>query len=94
MRTFTPKAGDITRSWYVIDAQDVVLGRLATHAAHLLYGKHKTTFAPHMDMGDFVVVINAEKVVLMFMNARLFKKLCNLVPKLWCRRPHRSAPMT
>ncbi|MEN9915446.1 MAG: hypothetical protein RL725_121 [Actinomycetota bacterium] len=64
VRTFTPKAGEITRSWYLIDAQDVVLGRLATHAAHLLYGKHKTTFAPHMDMGDFVVVINAEKVVL------------------------------
>ena len=50
VRTFTPKAGEITRSWYLIDAQDVVLGRLATHAAHLLYGKHKTTFAPHMDM--------------------------------------------
>ena len=64
VRTFTPKAGEITRSWYLIDAQDVVLGRLATHAAHLLYGKHKTTFAPHMDMGDFVVIINAEKVVL------------------------------
>jgi large subunit ribosomal protein L13 len=64
VRTFTPKAGEITRSWYLIDAQDVVLGRLATQAAHLIYGKHKTTFAPHMDMGDFVVVINAEKVVL------------------------------
>ena len=64
MRTFTPKAGEITRTWHLIDAQDVVLGRLATHAAHLLYGKHKTTFAPHMDMGDFVIVINAEKVVL------------------------------
>ncbi|MFM8627773.1 MAG: 50S ribosomal protein L13, partial [Candidatus Nanopelagicus sp.] len=64
MRTFTPKAGEITRSWYLIDAQDVVLGRLATHAANLLRGKHKPTFAPHMDMGDFVIVINADKVVL------------------------------
>ena len=64
MRTFTPKAGDVTRKWHVIDAEDVVLGRLATHAATLLRGKHKTTFAPHMDMGDFVVVINAEKVAL------------------------------
>jgi len=64
VRTFTPKAGEITRSWYLIDAQDVVLGRLATHAANLLRGKHKTTFAPHMDMGDFVIVINAEKIAL------------------------------
>jgi large subunit ribosomal protein L13 len=79
VRTFTPKAGDITRSWYLIDAQDVVLGRLATHAAHLLYGKHKTTFAPHMDMGDFVVVINAEKVVL-----TEFTKVCS--PTLWLSR--------
>ena len=64
VRTFTPKASEITRTWYLIDAQDVVLGRLATHAANILYGKHKPTFAPHMDMGDFVIVINADKVVL------------------------------
>ena len=64
MRTFSPKAGEITRNWHIIDAQDVVLGRLATHAANLLRGKHKATFAPHMDMGDFVIVINADKVVL------------------------------
>ena len=64
MRTFTPKAGDVARKWHVIDAEGVVLGRLASHAAVLLRGKHKTTFAPHIDMGDFVVVINAEKVVL------------------------------
>ncbi len=64
MRTFTPKAGDVSRKWHVIDAEGVVLGRLASHAAVLLRGKHKTTFAPHIDMGDFVVVINAEKVVL------------------------------
>ncbi|CAB4662511.1 MAG: 50S ribosomal protein L13 [Actinobacteria bacterium] len=64
MRTYSPKAGDAVREWHVIDAQDVVLGRLATHAAVLLRGKHKTTFAPHMDMGDFVVIINAEKISL------------------------------
>ena len=64
MRTYSPKAGDAVRNWHVIDAQDVVLGRLATHAAVLLRGKHKATFAPHMDMGDFVVIINAEKISL------------------------------
>jgi len=64
MRTYSPKAGDVVRAWHVIDAQDVVLGRLATHAAFLLRGKHKPTFAAHMDMGDFVIVINAEKVSL------------------------------
>ena len=64
MRTYSPKAGDAVRNWHVIDAQDVVLGRLATHAAVLLRGKHKATFAPHMDMGDFVVIINAEKIAL------------------------------
>ena len=64
MRTYTPKPGDIQRDWYVIDATDVVLGRLATQIATLLRGKHKATFAPHVDGGDFVVVINAEKVAL------------------------------
>ncbi|GAA3581849.1 50S ribosomal protein L13 [Klugiella xanthotipulae] len=63
-RTFSPKASDVTHEWVVIDATDVVLGRLATHAAALLRGKHKATFAPHMDMGDFVIIINADKVVL------------------------------
>ncbi len=64
MRTYSPKPGDEARKWYVIDASDVVLGRLASHAAVLLRGKHKPTFAPHMDMGDFVIVINADKIVL------------------------------
>jgi large subunit ribosomal protein L13 len=64
MRTYSPKAGEITRQWHVIDATDVVLGRLATQAATLLRGKHKPTFAPHMDTGDFVIIINAEKVAL------------------------------
>jgi len=62
--TYSPKAADITRQWYVIDAEDVVLGRLAVEAATLLRGKHKPTFAPHVDGGDFVVIINAEKVAL------------------------------
>jgi len=63
-RTFSPKPADIQREWIIIDAQDVVLGRLASHAAVLLRGKHKPTFAQHMDMGDFVIVVNAEKVAL------------------------------
>jgi large subunit ribosomal protein L13 len=64
VRTFSPKAGDIQRQWHVIDASDVVLGRLASHVAILLRGKHKPIFAPHIDTGDFVVVVNAEKVAL------------------------------
>ena len=64
MRTFTPKADEVTRQWHVIDAEDIILGRLATHAATLLRGKHKPTFAPHVDTGDFVIVINADKVAL------------------------------
>ncbi len=64
MRTYTPKPGDVERTWHVIDATDVVLGRLATQVATLLRGKHKATFAPHVDNGDFVIVINADKVAL------------------------------
>jgi large subunit ribosomal protein L13 len=62
--TYTPKAGDTTRTWYVIDATDVVLGRLAVAAANLLRGKHKPTFTPNVDGGDFVVIINADKVAI------------------------------
>ncbi|HST72489.1 MULTISPECIES: 50S ribosomal protein L13 [Kocuria] len=64
MRTYTPKPGDIQRQWHVIDATDVVLGRLASQTATLLRGKHKPTFAPHVDAGDFVIIVNAEKVAL------------------------------
>ena len=64
MSTYTLKAGDTTRELFVIDAQDVVLGRLAVEAAKLLRGKHKPTFTPNVDGGDFVIVINAEKVAL------------------------------
>jgi large subunit ribosomal protein L13 len=60
--TYSPKPGEISRAWHVIDATDVVLGRLATHAATLLRGKHKPTYAPHMDTGDFVIIVNAEKI--------------------------------
>ncbi len=62
MRTYSPKPADIQREWLVIDATDVVLGRLAVQTAQLLRGKHKPTFAPHMDMGDFVIIVNADKV--------------------------------
>ena len=62
LRTYTPKPGDITKNWYVIDATDVVLGRLAAQVAALLRGKNKPTFAPNVDGGDFVIVINADKV--------------------------------
>ena len=62
MPTYSPKPGDITRAWHVIDATDVVLGRLASQAATLLRGKHKPIYAPHMDTGDFVVIVNAEKI--------------------------------
>ena len=64
MRTYSPKPGEVTRTWHVIDAEDVVLGRLATHVATLLRGKHKPTFAPHVDTGDFVIIVNAGKVAL------------------------------
>jgi large subunit ribosomal protein L13 len=71
--TYAPKAGDTTRAWYVIDATDVVLGRLAVAAATLLRGKHKPTFTPNVDGGDFVIVINAEKVAMS--GDKLHKKL-------------------
>ncbi|HEY9499763.1 MAG TPA: 50S ribosomal protein L13 [Terrimesophilobacter sp.] len=64
MRTYSPKPDEISREWLIIDATDVVLGRLASHVAVLLRGKHKASFAPHMDSGDFVIVINAEKIAL------------------------------
>ena len=64
VRTYSPKPGEIERQWHIIDASDVVLGRLATHTATLLRGKHKPTFAPHVDTGDFVIIVNADKVAL------------------------------
>ncbi len=73
MRTYSPKPGDVEKSWYVIDATDGVLGRLAAQAATLLRGKHKPQFAPHADCGDYVIIINADKVVLT--NGKADKKL-------------------
>jgi large subunit ribosomal protein L13 len=64
MQTYTPKAPDIERRWYVVDAEGKVLGRLATEIARLLRGKHKPMYTPHLDTGDFVIVVNADKVAL------------------------------
>jgi len=62
LRTFSAKPTDIKHDWYVVDAEDVVLGRLASQIAQILRGKHKPIYTPHMDTGDFVIVINADKV--------------------------------
>jgi large subunit ribosomal protein L13 len=62
MKTFSPTPKDIKREWFVVDAEDKILGRLATQIAHRLRGKHKPEFAPHMDNGDFIVVVNCEKI--------------------------------
>ena len=64
MPTYSPSAKDITRDWYIVDAEGLTLGRIATRIATVLRGKHKPTFTPHMDMGDHVIVINADKIVL------------------------------
>ena len=64
MRTFTPKAADIQRVWYEVDAEGAVLGRLAAEVARVLRGKHKPIFAPHVDTGDHVIVVNAAKIVM------------------------------
>ena len=63
VRTYTPKVNEIPREWHVLDAEGLVLGRLATVAATLLRGKHRTFFAPHVDTGDYVVIVNADKIV-------------------------------
>jgi large subunit ribosomal protein L13 len=62
--TYSPKASEITHAWHVVDAEGLVLGRVATEVARVLRGKHKPTFAPHMDTGDFVIIVNADKIVL------------------------------
>jgi large subunit ribosomal protein L13 len=64
LRTFTPKVSEIQRAWYVIDADGLVLGRLATEVARLLRGKHRPYFAPHVDTGDHVIIVNADKIVM------------------------------
>ena len=62
MKTYTVKAGEIERRWFVVDAKDQVLGRLASSVATILRGKHKPTFSPHLDVGDFVIVVNAKHI--------------------------------
>ena len=64
MKTYTPKASEIQRDWYVVDAEGMILGRLATEVARILRGKHKPTFSQHIDTGDHVIIVNADKVVL------------------------------
>ena len=64
MKTYNAKPNEVAREWYVVDAEDLVLGRLATRIADVLRGKHKASYTPHVDTGDFVVVVNAEKVKL------------------------------
>ncbi len=64
MRTYTPKASEIEHAWYVVDADGLTLGRMATEVARVLRGKHKPTFSPHIDTGDHVIIINAAKVAL------------------------------
>ena len=64
MGTYTPKASEIQRAWHVVDAEGMVLGRLCTEVARILRGKHKPVFAPHMDMGDHVIIVNASKIVM------------------------------
>ena len=70
MNTYSPKASEITREWHVVDAEGMVLGRLATEVARLLRGKHKPIFSPHMDTGDHVIIVNADKIVLTSDKAR------------------------
>ena len=76
MRTYSPKASEIQRQWFVVDAENLVLGRMATEVARILRGKHKPTFAPHLDCGDHVFILNAAKVVLT--NETAEKKLVGL----------------
>ncbi len=64
MKTYSPKASEITRDWYVVDAEGLTLGRMATEVARILRGKHKPMFTPHLDVGDHVIIVNASKIVL------------------------------
>ncbi len=64
MRTYSPRADEIERTWYVVDAEGLTLGRMATEVARVLRGKHKAMYTPHMDTGDHVIIVNADKVVL------------------------------
>ena len=78
MKTYSPKASDVQRDWFVVDAEGLTLGRMATEIARILRGKHKPTFAPHFDMGDHVIVVNAEKIVLSSDKAEAKSRLLSL----------------
>ena len=83
MGSFVPTAGSVQRQWYVIDAEDVVLGRVATEAARLLQGKHKAVYTPHIDTGDHVVIVNAAKVRLVWdWAATAMWLVCDPTPRL------------
>ena len=84
MRTYSPKPSEIERVWYVVDAEDLVLGRLSTEVARILRGKHRPIFAPHIDTGDHVIVVNAAKVVL---TANKAEQVVLLPPQRLSRRP-------
>jgi large subunit ribosomal protein L13 len=64
MKTYTPRASEIQREWYVVDAEGMILGRLATEVANVLRGKHKPTYSPHIDTGDHVIIVNADRVIM------------------------------
>ena len=64
MKTYTPKSSEITREWHIVDAEGMIIGRMATEVARLLRGKHKPTYTPHIDTGDHVIIINADKVIM------------------------------
>ena len=99
MKTFTPKPADLTHDWYVIDATDVVLGRLATQAATLLRGKNKPTYAPHADSGNHVIILNADKIALtgnklgkeLYMHTPVVRVACVAIAPPSCSRPTPSA---
>jgi ribosomal protein L13 len=77
MKTYTQKKKELEHSWYLVDAEGMVLGRLASKIAQLIRGKHKPTYTPHMDGGDYVVVVNAEKVLL---TGRKMEQKCRSTP--------------
>lgn len=88
MTTYSPKASEIDRAWHLIDADGLVLGRLCTEVARILRGKHKTVFAPHLDMGDHVVIINASKIVLTSGKAEKTWCIHTVVIQVACQARH------
>ena len=87
MKTFSAKPQEVERKWYVIDAADKVLGRVAVEAANILRGKNKTIFTPHVDCGDFVIIVNADKVVLTGNKENALNFFWNWLLKAWFLTP-------